>query len=62
MKLVEFRYERKFNLGDYESEIIGFVYHLDDEEEKEAEELIHEAQVLAKNNSTLAKRKKQGGS
>lgn len=58
-KITQFNYERKFNLGDYESETIGFVVVIDEDENERIENLIDEAQKLALKNCTATKRKIQ---
>lgn len=58
-KITQFEYQRKFNLGDYESETIGFVIVIDEDENENVEKLIDSAQKLAIKNCTSTKRKLQ---
>ena len=59
MKINAFNYERKFNLGDYESETIGFAIHIEEDEDEKIDDLIDFAQKLAIKNSTPHKRRIQ---
>lgn len=60
-KLIQFEYKRTFNLGQYESETIGFTYAIDEDDldHQNIEKLIEGVQKLAIKNSIPIKRKKQ---
>ncbi len=57
MKFTEFKYSRRFNIGNYEHEEMQFTVAFDEDDRVSLDEVIERAQKVCEKNSLNKKRK-----